>query len=79
MTHHQGMSLLAICNLLYNCPFQRYFHSEPQVVATELLLHERVPSTMPVDKAEKDTVVLPGTQPALQDLQPHEPLPHFKF
>ena len=44
MAHHQGMSLLAACNLLFDNPFQRYFHSEPQVMATELLLHERVPS-----------------------------------
>jgi len=45
MAHHQGMSLMAIVNLLYDAPFQRYFHAEPQVLATELLLHERVPAT----------------------------------
>jgi hypothetical protein len=44
MAHHQGMSLMAVCNLLYDNPMQRYFHAEPQVLATELLLHERVPS-----------------------------------
>ena len=43
MAHHQGMSLLAIANLLCDNPLQRYFHSEPQVMATELLLHERLP------------------------------------
>jgi len=36
---------MAIVNLLYDAPFQRYFHAEPQVLATELLLHERVPAT----------------------------------
>jgi hypothetical protein len=46
MAHHQGMSLLAACNLLFDNPFQRYFHAEPQVMATELLLHERLPSTV---------------------------------
>ena len=38
-----GHELLAICNLLFDNPMQRYFHAEPQVLATELLLHERVP------------------------------------
>jgi cyclic beta-1,2-glucan synthetase len=46
MAHHQGMALLAICNLLFDNPMQRYFHAEPQVLATELLLHERVPSAL---------------------------------
>jgi cyclic beta-1,2-glucan synthetase len=44
MAHHQGMSLLAIVNLLFDNPLRQYFHAEPQVLATELLLHERVPS-----------------------------------
>ena len=45
MAHHQGMSLLAIANLLFDNPLQHYFHSEPQVMATQLLLHERVPAS----------------------------------
>ncbi len=52
MAHHQGMALLAACNLLFNHPIQNYFHSEPQVMATELLLHERVPSSVVVDAEE---------------------------
>lgn len=46
MAHHQGMSLLAACNVLCDNPLQRYFHTEPQVLATELLLQERVPSAV---------------------------------
>jgi hypothetical protein len=46
MAHHQGMSLLAILNLLHDNVTQRWFHSNPEVQATELLLHE-----MPVSKA----------------------------
>jgi cyclic beta-1,2-glucan synthetase len=45
MAHHQGMSLLAIVNLLFDNPLRQYFHAEPQVLATELLLHERVPAS----------------------------------
>jgi hypothetical protein len=40
MAHHQGMSLLAILNLLHNNRVQRWFHANPEVKATELLLHE---------------------------------------
>jgi hypothetical protein len=55
MAHHEGMSLLAICNLLFDNPMQRYFHAEPQVLATELLLHERLPAGT-VAEAEPEPV-----------------------
>jgi hypothetical protein len=60
MAHHQGMSLLATCNLLFDQPFQRYFHAEPRVIATELLLHERVPAGLQVEKEEFAS--MPGPQ-----------------
>jgi hypothetical protein len=41
MAHHQGMSLLAILNLLHENIVQTWFHANPQIQATELLLHER--------------------------------------
>jgi cyclic beta-1,2-glucan glucanotransferase len=41
MAHHQGMSLLAIGNSLTNGVIRRWFHSNPSVRATELLLQER--------------------------------------
>ena len=44
--HHQGMSLLSTCNLLINNCFQHCFHSEPQVMAAELLLNERLPAAI---------------------------------
>jgi hypothetical protein len=49
MAHHQGMSLLAVCNVLFDSPFHRYFHAEPQVLATERLLQERVPASIAID------------------------------
>lgn len=49
MAHHLGMSLLSIGNLLFNNVFQQYFHNDPYVLATELLLHERVPTAMTVE------------------------------
>jgi cyclic beta-1,2-glucan synthetase len=43
MAHHQGMSLVALDNLLNDEVMQRRFHAEPLVQATELLLQERIP------------------------------------
>jgi cyclic beta-1,2-glucan synthetase len=50
MAHHQGMTLLAISNLLSESIFQRLFHEEVMVAATERLLHERVPLTFKIQK-----------------------------
>jgi hypothetical protein len=35
------MSLTAFCNVLHNDVFQRWFHAEPLVQASELILQER--------------------------------------
>jgi len=32
---------------------QRYFHAEPQVLATELLLHERLPAAIEAEREIK--------------------------
>lgn len=42
MTHHQGMSLVALDNLLHGDVMQNRFHTDPLVRANELLLQERV-------------------------------------
>ena len=41
MAHHQGMSLLAVLNLLHNNIAQEWFHANPNLKASELLLHEK--------------------------------------
>ncbi len=41
MAHHQGMILLSIANFLKDNIVQRWFHADPRVQATELLLHEK--------------------------------------
>ena len=48
MAHHQGMILLSIANFLHDGVVQNWFHSDPRVQATELLLHEK-----PVSHVEK--------------------------
>ena len=41
--HHQGMSLVALTNVVRDDVFVTRFHADPRVKATELLLQERVP------------------------------------
>lgn len=41
MAHHQGMSLLALANFLYDDVVQDWFHAHPRVQATERLLQEK--------------------------------------
>jgi cyclic beta-1,2-glucan synthetase len=43
MSHHQGMSLLTIVNLLTGDKMVERFHTDPNVRAAELLLQERIP------------------------------------
>lgn len=55
MAHHQGMSLLAITNLLYDNALQRWFHANPRVRAAELLLHEKPLSKDTLKELRKHT------------------------
>ncbi len=43
MSHHQGMSLLAIGDLLLDHPLQKRFAADPLFQATLMLLYERIP------------------------------------
>ena len=56
MAHHQGMSLLALTNLLHDRAFQRWFHANPIVRAAELLLHEK-----PLSKESRHALEEPVT------------------
>src|SRR5262249_35877740 len=54
MAHHQGMSLVAIDDLLNGDPMVHRFHADRRVRATELLLQERVPGPVPLAEAATD-------------------------
>jgi cyclic beta-1,2-glucan synthetase len=45
MAHHQGMSLLALDNLLNRKVMQNRFHADPRVRAAEPLFFEKIPAT----------------------------------
>ncbi|MCA1602270.1 MAG: hypothetical protein LC776_11715, partial [Acidobacteria bacterium] len=57
MTHHQGMSLVALNNALDNSRMENRFHADPQVRATELLLQERVPVGVPAAHPRAEEVL----------------------
>ncbi len=60
MAHHQGMSLVALDNVLNGDPMVRRFHVEPRVKATELLLQERVPVVSTLTQPRAAAVVHTG-------------------
>ena len=43
MAHHQGMTIAAIANAVFDGAMRERFHAEPIIQATELLLQERIP------------------------------------
>ena len=59
MAHHQGMSLLALTNLLRDNAFQHWFHANPRVRAAELLLHERPLAKETLKSLEERTLPAP--------------------
>ncbi|MEN6469667.1 MAG: glucoamylase family protein [Smithella sp.] len=46
MSHHQGMSLLSMAQLLLDRPMQKRFESEPMFQSAMLLLQERIPKAL---------------------------------
>jgi hypothetical protein len=57
MAHHQGMTLAAICNVLHDWPFQRWFHSDRLVQASELILQERPLRVRPITDTQPRRVL----------------------
>ncbi len=58
MAHHQGMSLLALDNLLHGAGMQRRFHGDLRIRAIESLLFERIPVVRP--QLEETRTTLPA-------------------
>ena len=81
MAHHQGMTVVALDNVLTRGVMRARFHAEPAVQATELLLQERTPSTVAVSRPRADEVssqmhVRDFVAPVLRRFRsPHDPTP----
>jgi len=57
MAHHQGMTLVALANLLSDFAMQRRFHADPRIKACALLLEERIPARAGVVQPETTRAV----------------------
>jgi cyclic beta-1,2-glucan synthetase len=81
--HHQGMSLVAITNVLLGDPMVARFHADRRIQATELLLQERIPRGAPLIEPNpaEQTRVAPGVLPRAprRIRTPHTPHPHAQI
>jgi cyclic beta-1,2-glucan synthetase len=81
MAHHQGMTLVALANVICGWTMRRRFHSEPLVQSAELLLQERTPRDVAVSHPRAEEVgsrrhVRDFVTPVLRRFQsPHDPTP----
>jgi cyclic beta-1,2-glucan synthetase len=66
MAHHQGMSVVAIANVLFDGRMRERFHAEPSIQATELLLQERTPRDVSVTHPRAEEV---GTAARVSEMQ----------
>ncbi|HEY6103109.1 MAG TPA: glucoamylase family protein [bacterium] len=83
LAHHQGMSLVALTNVLCRSIMQARFHADPRVQATELLLQERVAPLATVTQArpaEATRTVPAATGAAARRFRTaHTPYPQTHF
>jgi cyclic beta-1,2-glucan synthetase len=82
-SHHQGMALVALANVVANDVFVTRFHADPRVQATELLLQERVPREAIVSEPRpaEGATAMPAV-PVLASRRfrsPHTASPHTHF
>ncbi len=56
MAHHQGMSIVALANVLLEGCMRARFHREPMIQASELLLQERMPRDVTVERPRAEEV-----------------------
>ena len=60
MAHHQGMTVVAIANVLTDGRMRRRFHRDPMIKASELLLSERVPRDVAIARPRAEEVKAPA-------------------
>lgn len=79
MAHHQGMSLLALANLLLPVKMYERFHRDRRVQAAEMLLQERVPARPKIIKHPAlNREHAPYTRPAVTAGQREYLSPHTR-
>jgi cyclic beta-1,2-glucan synthetase len=82
-SHHQGMSMVALANVIRDDVFVNRFHMDPRVQATELLLQERVPREAIVSEPRPaEGMTATPAAPTLASRRfrsPHTASPHTHF
>jgi len=81
MAHHQGMTIVALGNVVDGFAMRKRFHDAPEIRATALLLHERPPHHVPAGPPHGDDTqhhqhvldVVPAILHVFQS--PHSPIP----
>src|SRR5690606_5598446 len=71
MAHHQGMTLVALSNLLTDFSMQRRFHADARIKACALLLEERIPVRAGVVEPETTRTASPLAQTFEQEVTEH--------
>jgi cyclic beta-1,2-glucan synthetase len=69
MAHHQGMTLVAIANVLFDGRMRGRFHADPRIQAAELLLQEPTPRDLMITRPRAEEV---QQADRAQSLQPPE-------
>lgn len=85
MAHHQGMSLVAILNVLQDGRMRDRFHADPLIKATELLLQEVPPRNIAIAHPRSEEVeavshireIVPTNPRTFRT--PHTPMPRTQF
>ena len=85
MAHHQGMSIVALANVVHGGAMRSRFHAAPIVKAAELLLQERAPRGVAVARPRAEEVEIAAH---VRDLvgpvprrftTPHDPVPRTQL
>ena len=63
MAHHQGMSIVAVANVVFEGRMRDRFHSDPVIEAAELLLQEKAPRDIPVTFVGSETEIVAQAAP----------------
>jgi cyclic beta-1,2-glucan synthetase len=83
MAHHIGMSLVALTNALQRQVWQRRFHADPLVRSNELVLQERIPRRLVVQRTGNEDEPVPispieTAKPAVRESDtPYTPQPRI--
>jgi cellobiose phosphorylase len=81
--HHQGMSLVALANVICGDAFVHRFHADPRIQASELLLQERLPreailsAPRPAEGATEHPAI--SVYASRRFRSPHTTSPHTQF